>query len=79
MIDSHCHLDAFVRNDELDAVLERAAAAGVNAFVAAGTNAEDREVYRGRSSDPFAPEIVVVQTAGMGIYLQQFLYGNAIL
>ncbi len=33
----------------------------------------DREVYRGRSSDPFAPEIVVVQTAGMGIYLQQFL------
>ena len=47
MIDSHCHLDAFVRNDELDAVLERAAAAGVNAFVAAGTNAEDREVYRG--------------------------------
>ena len=47
MIDSHCHLDAFVRNGELDAVLERAAAAGVNAFVAAGTNAEDREVYRG--------------------------------
>lgn len=47
MIDGHCHLDAFVRNGELDAVLERASAAGVNAFVAAGTNAEDREVYRG--------------------------------
>ena len=47
MIDSHCHLDTFVRSGELPEVIERAEAAGVSAFVAAGTKAEDREIYRG--------------------------------
>lgn len=49
MIDCHCHLDAFVRSGELSEVLGRAEAAGVSAFVAAGTDVEDSEIYRGLS------------------------------
>lgn len=47
VIDCHCHLDEFFRAGELASVLERAESAGVSAFVAVGTNAEDREIYRG--------------------------------
>lgn len=47
MIDCHCHLDTFARRGELGDVLARAEAAGVVRFVAAGTNPEDWEIYRG--------------------------------
>lgn len=46
LIDSHTHLDRFARNGELDAVLARAAAAGVEAMIAVGTEPEDWDGYR---------------------------------
>jgi TatD DNase family protein len=46
LIDSHTHLDRFARAGELDGVLERAAAAGVEAMIAVGTDPEDWALYR---------------------------------
>lgn len=45
MIDCHCHLDEFLRDGELDAVLSRAENAGVRCFVAAGTQPADWKIY----------------------------------
>lgn len=45
-IDTHCHLARFYRQGELDAVLERAAAAGVSQMICIGTSIEDWSVYR---------------------------------
>lgn len=41
MIDSHCHLTYAPLHDQLDAVLQRAAAAGVDAIVTVGTSVAD--------------------------------------
>lgn len=46
MIDCHCHLDTFVRSGEIEEILARAEASGVNALVVAGTNRADWEIYR---------------------------------
>lgn len=45
LIDSHCHLDKFYRHGDLDAVLERAAAAGVEQVITIGTSTEDWSLY----------------------------------
>ncbi len=44
LIDSHCHLDYFT--DDLDAVLSRAAAAGVGELVTIGTTLDQSRVIR---------------------------------
>jgi TatD DNase family protein len=53
LIDTHCHLDAFSRRGDLDAVLARAKAAGLEAAIAIGTGPEDwglnRDLVRAHS------------------------------
>lgn len=44
-IDTHCHLARFHRNGELDAVLERAAAANISQMICIGTSIEDWGLY----------------------------------
>jgi len=46
LIDTHTHLESFARSGEIPAVLQRAAAAGVEAMIAIGTDAEDWTLYR---------------------------------
>jgi TatD DNase family protein len=46
LIDTHTHLDSFVRAGALPAVLDRAGAAGVDAMVAIGTDTDDWTLYR---------------------------------
>jgi TatD DNase family protein len=46
LIDSHTHLDSFARRGELDAILQRADEAGVEALVTVGTASDDWELYR---------------------------------
>ena len=46
LVDTHAHLDRFHRNGQLDAVLERARAAGVVQIVTVGTEPEAWELYR---------------------------------
>jgi len=62
LIDSHTHLDRFARNGELDAVLARAAAAGVEAMIAIGTEPDDWGLYRELSA---AHAGVVFYTVGL--------------
>jgi TatD DNase family protein len=46
LIDTHTHLDSFARRGELPAILARAQAAGLEAMVAIGTDADDWTLYR---------------------------------
>lgn len=46
LIDTHTHLETFVRHGTLDAALERARAAGVEAMITVGTSLDDWELYR---------------------------------
>ena len=46
LIDTHTHLDSFVRSGEWPAVLDRARAAGVAQLVAIGTDTDDWGLYR---------------------------------
>jgi len=46
LIDSHCHLQGFQNKGELNAVLQRAAAAGVEQFITVGTSMKDWVPYR---------------------------------
>jgi TatD DNase family protein len=46
LIDCHCHLKGFKDKGELDAVLARAAAAGVHRFITVGTSPLDWVPYR---------------------------------
>lgn len=46
LIDTHTHLDSFVQNGELPAVLQRARAAGLESMVAIGTDTDDWLLYR---------------------------------
>jgi TatD DNase family protein len=46
LIDSHCHLKGFKDKGELEPVLQRAADAGVQHFIAVGTSPEDWVPYR---------------------------------
>lgn len=46
LIDSHCHLETFVKAKTLGEVLERAKAAGVGAMIAVGTDIDDWAPYR---------------------------------
>ena len=45
LVDSHCHLDDFARNGTLEAVIERARAAGVCRMVTVGTSPSDWSLY----------------------------------
>jgi TatD DNase family protein len=45
LIDSHCHLDTFVKRGTLQAVLNNAVKAGVNRMITVGTSSEDWETY----------------------------------
>jgi TatD DNase family protein len=45
LIDSHCHLDYF-RDDEIDAVVARAAAAGVGRLITIGTRVAQAEAVK---------------------------------
>ncbi len=45
-IDSHTHLEIFVRKNELDAVLDRAREAGLEGVVTIGTRPGDWDLYR---------------------------------
>ncbi len=47
LIDTHTHLECFEKRGETDAVLARAAAAGVARMVIIGTSSEDWALYRG--------------------------------
>ncbi|MGF1450528.1 MAG: TatD family hydrolase [Opitutales bacterium] len=51
LIDTHCHLDRFLANGELEAVLERAAEAGVAQLITVGTDPGDWHVYQKVASD----------------------------
>jgi TatD DNase family protein len=62
LIDTHTHLDTFVRRGELPAVLQRAREAGVEAMVAIGTEPADWVLYRGLAGDQPG---VVHYTAGL--------------
>lgn len=46
LIDTHTHLESFARRGELPAVLERARAAGLDALITIGTDADDWSLYR---------------------------------
>lgn len=46
LIDTHCHLESFVKNGTLDAVLKNALNAGVNEMITIGTDPEDWAMYR---------------------------------
>lgn len=62
MIDSHCHLDRFIRDATLDPVLERARQAGVHGLVAVGTDRSDWGLYRKLAADQ--PDTIAF-TAGL--------------
>jgi TatD DNase family protein len=51
LIDTHAHLDSYVRKGELDAVLGRARAAGLEAVVAVGTGTKDWALQRDLARD----------------------------
>ena len=46
LIDTHTHLETFHRKGALDAVLERARAAGLESMITIGTSTEDWALYR---------------------------------
>ncbi len=46
LVDTHLHLDGFARRGELPGVLERAAAADIEAMIAIGTEPEDWVIHR---------------------------------
>ena len=46
LIDSHCHLESFYKDGTLNAVLERAQAAGVVRMITVGTSDADWNLYR---------------------------------
>jgi TatD DNase family protein len=46
LIDSHTHLESFARRGELPAIFERARAAGLEAMITIGTDADDWGLYR---------------------------------
>ncbi len=46
LIDTHTHLESFARRGELPGVFERAKAAGVEALITIGTDADDWGLYR---------------------------------
>jgi TatD DNase family protein len=50
LIDSHCHLKSFKDKGELDAVRQRARAAGVSRLITVGTSPEDWVTYREMSA-----------------------------
>lgn len=47
LIDTHTHLESFVRKGALDGILERAKTAGVEEMITIGTGPEDWTLYRG--------------------------------
>ncbi|MSU71866.1 MAG: TatD family deoxyribonuclease [Opitutus sp.] len=51
LIDTHTHLESFVRAGALDAALERARAAGVEAMITIGTAPQDWAMYRDLARD----------------------------
>ena len=52
-IDSHCHLDGYLKQGQLDVILERAQAARVTQMIAIGTEPEDWEINRNLAEQYF--------------------------
>jgi TatD DNase family protein len=46
LIDTHTHLDSFIRRGELPGILERSRIAGLEGMIAIGTDADDWTLYR---------------------------------
>ncbi|KXU36339.1 hydrolase TatD [Cephaloticoccus capnophilus] len=65
LIDTHTHLDSFVQRGELDAVLERATAAGVGALVTVGTGSDDWPLYREIATTHSGGGCAVYYTVGL--------------
>jgi TatD DNase family protein len=51
LIDTHTHLESFVRNGTHGAALERARVAGVTAMITIGTSPDDWALYRGLAAE----------------------------
>ena len=49
LIDTHTHLESFLKEDGLDSCLKRAREAGVSRMITIGTSTEDWDLYRGIS------------------------------
>jgi len=45
LIDSHCHLESFIKRGELESILNEASLAGVNRMITVGTSSEDWDLY----------------------------------
>jgi TatD DNase family protein len=52
LIDTHAHLDSFIRRGDFPGVLERAAEAGVSGVITIGTEPGDWALYRDAASRP---------------------------
>lgn len=50
LIDTHCHLNGYVKDGSLASVLQRSADAGVGRVITIGTCLDDWELYRGLSA-----------------------------
>jgi len=62
MIDSHCHLNGFAKSGELESVIARAKAAGVDRMITVGTDISDWRIYAEMAA---AHKGVVYWTAGL--------------
>jgi len=65
LIDTHTHLDSFAQRGELDAVIARAAEAGVGALVTVGTGSDDWPLYREIASAHRSGDCAVHYTVGL--------------
>ncbi len=51
LIDTHTHLESFVRKGTLGAALDAAKSAGVETMITIGTGPEDWSLYRGLAAE----------------------------
>ncbi len=58
LIDTHTHLESFVRQGTLAGALARARAAGVETMITIGTSPDDWELYRGLAAEHAASGLV---------------------
>ncbi len=58
LIDSHCHLESFVRQQKLGDTLARAQENGVTQMICIGTDMEDWQLYHDLARDRFAQGVL---------------------